>query len=151
MLLYVVHEYLQPLEDSIVEVREAVTIDLLKRPTLKRYHTMPDEMRRSEPFILSDELDAYPEGSLAWDMQCSPTIQRALEGEDILLPYTALLEAFPDLDPTKVDARPMISLKFPNGIRTEVFNEEAARRGWRRRLSTDDKGARYIFPSDWSE
>lgn len=141
MLLYVVNEYLQPLEDSIMEVREAVCIDLLHKASLTRHTTLPDEMKGSAPFTLSDELNAYPEGSLAWDMQRSPTItlQGALEEKDILLPYAALLEAFPELDPTIVTARPMTSLRFPNGIRPEVFNEEAIRRVWRQRLSTNDE------------
>jgi hypothetical protein len=131
MLVYIIHEYIQPLEDTILMIKEWVELHPYGRIDQHIDTTVPDAMRLREPFILTNDPYAYPEWSFAHEMQLNTDfrMRRALEWQDIFLPYGTLLDAFPDVDPTRVTLRGGFQIQAPD-ISKDVFNKEAERQGW---------------------
>lgn len=137
MLIYTLHDEHFMLEGCPVIVKEWIefkTEDEMRAQFAEyaAHHPRPDTRT---PEQKATDLDAhFRTQTLARHLERYGGVEvRTGQGETMrLIPAADILVALPDLDPETVyEAGCLWSVEAPEGMDREVFNAEAARRGWR--------------------
>ena len=126
MLKYIVNQFDEQIRDVTLTITEWIEIRTLEEVHAE-YAAHYDELVKQFPQARPpDEILNTPRV-----VEETIEVNRALHNDVIHVPWTAVLEQFPDLDPTRVSVGSGYDITCQGSIDTKTLNAEFAARGWR--------------------